>query len=452
MNYFLSFAFNFNLHLYIKVNAATAKVFLAAGVYVISVYAAYDETGSDGAAAGTTFRDSLTFIQEDVCDVHSWRVLDPDALKSCGGNEVRPEDQPGGAGWGGALVKRTPVEEEDEGAGAGYEEDESAFDASKIDGESLKKGAANKEGGGDAELTGLNVADSFEGAFISLKMSLDPSMLKSKAAANTTAPSTSASPLSPMPPPPEGTPPEPLGPPPSLKDANKKDMAKSLAKNLLKGDNYLVVNARIILLQFMVEIDVRVVSGPAEKGGGMHAKFVFEWTSGVQQLAFLNATMDMTPFDFSKDGAKKLLQNVKGPMDVVNKIFFYIGIEIKPRIINVVLEFMEPALRILFMIMMTPLVLAITVAQTVLNLAIKAVEAARKAIKDAEKFLSKLERAMMSKLSGVKRRFYYYESIEKTSKLASQLTTASCTATMTRTSSQGCIQVNGVAHVDSTCN
>ena len=440
-----------------KMNAATAEIFLAPGTYVVSVYAAYDEAGGRGALAHQDFRDSLLFIQESHCDKISWHVLDQDALASCGGNEVRPEDQPGGDSWPGGFVKRSPVKEVSDsahGGGAGDEAvPESAYNASLIDGESLKNGEKKVE---DSELTGLNAFKTFDGAFISMKivLPLDPAGPKDKKAKKDKDGKeikkkrhASASDAPPSP-----------SKPPSASDYSGTEQATAAGKKFLSGDNYIIVNARIIVLYFMVEIDVRIVSGPAEEGGGVHMNFVFEWKVGNQELAFLNATLDMQPFDFSVDAATKLATKVMNAKEDLNKtgtswvktkavldeVYIYIGIEIRPTILNLAVGFFEPVLRIGFILMMTPLVVAVTIAQQVLNLAIKAVEAVRRDVKAAEKALSELERWAMNYINGAKQAYMKYERMESASRMARRLSDANCRQMFKQTSSQGCVIVNGV--------
>ena len=65
---------------------ATAKIELAVGTYVISMYAAYDEAGSFGASCaadqlreksnrGKVFQDTLLFMQLTHCNVFGWQGL-----------------------------------------------------------------------------------------------------------------------------------------------------------------------------------------------------------------------------------------------------------------------------------------------------------------------------------------------------------------------------------------
>ena len=88
------------------------------------------------------------------------------SMKICGGNEVRPDDQPEDGGR--KLMTVTQIEpreelpEEDDCGDVG----EDAFNATKIDGKSLEP--CNKPK--DEELTAKNMAD-FDGAFLSLKIS-----------------------------------------------------------------------------------------------------------------------------------------------------------------------------------------------------------------------------------------------------------------------------------------
>jgi len=107
----------------------------------------------------------------------------------------------------------------------------------------------------------------------------------------------------------------------------------------IAGDNYFVMQGRIVFLCFTMEIDIRIIAGPAADGGGIHAKFTFLWSIGNTELAYICAQIDVVPFDF----APKAI--VEAAADVDESLYIYLGIEIRPNVLNIIMVFIEPALR-----------------------------------------------------------------------------------------------------------
>jgi len=115
----------------------------------------------------------------------------------------------------------------------------------------------------------------------------------------------------------------------------------------IKADNYFVMQARIVFLCFSMEIDIRIIPGPEADGGGIHAKFTFLWAIGNVELTYICAQIDIVPFDFSATALKAMADD---PVAFLLSIYIYLGIEIRPTIINIIMEFIEPALRVVLMV------------------------------------------------------------------------------------------------------
>ena len=96
-----------------------------------------------------------------------------------------------------------------------------------------------------------------------------------------------------------------------------------------------------------MEIDIRIIPGPEEDGGGIHAKFTFLWAIGNVELTYICAQIDIVPFDFSATALKAMADD---PVAFLLSIYIYLGIEIRPTIINIIMEFIEPALRVVLMV------------------------------------------------------------------------------------------------------
>ena len=88
----------------------------------------------------------------------------------------------------------------------------------------------------------------------------------------------------------------------------------------ITGDNYFVFQARFVFLCFSMEIDVRIIPGKPEDGGGIHARFTFLWKIGNQELTYIKAELDIVPFDFSPERMKLL---VTDPGKFIDDIYIY---------------------------------------------------------------------------------------------------------------------------------
>jgi len=64
------------------------------------------------------------------------------------------------------------------------------------------------------------------------------------------------------------------------------------------------------------------------------------------ELTYICAQIDVVPFDFS---AKAMAAMAADPKAWFLSIYIYLGVEIRPSIINVIMEFIEPALKIVLM-------------------------------------------------------------------------------------------------------
>lgn len=303
------------------ITAATITVNLSPGTYTLSLYAAYDRRShdmADGAKIGT--RDSLMWKQETTCKQRSWRTITKSSMNVCGGNEVRPDEQPqeGGA----RLLTERRIEPRH-----GKDEEvipvtEDTYNVSKIDGSSLKS-ADNKPK--DGELTAANMAD-FDGAFLSFKISLASLISGAKDSAKTAGKELAME---------KGK--EIVEKKTGMKIPDIPEMATAylgggkvddLTKRkfndtiTIQGDNYFVMQARIVFLCFSMEIDVRIIPGKPEDGGGIHAKFTFLWKIGNQELTYIKAELDVVPFDFSPERIKLLFTD---PGQFLDDIYIYMA-------------------------------------------------------------------------------------------------------------------------------
>ena len=208
----------------------------------------------------------------------------------------------------------------------------------------------------------------------------------------------------------------------------------------IKGDNYFVMQARIVFLCFSMELDIRIINGPEEDGGGIHATFTFLWSIGNVELTYICAQIDIVPFDFSKEAMQAIADD---PVAFMLSIYIYVGIEIRPTIINIIMEFIEPALRVVLMAILVPLAVLVWIAQKILEYAIKAIELGRKAVKMAEAALDVAERAANRALNRIAGQYLRYQRMEETANIAGKMTTSECRSSFGRNSNNGCITYNG---------
>ena len=208
----------------------------------------------------------------------------------------------------------------------------------------------------------------------------------------------------------------------------------------ISGDNYFVFQARIVFLCFSMEIDVRIIPGPPDDGGGIFARFTFLWKIGNQELTYIKAELDVVPFDFSAESMKKLATD---PVGFILDIYIYMGITIRPTIINVIMEFIEPALRIVLMAVIMPLAVAVFIAQKILDLAIQAIEFLKKAVRAAYAALDAAEVAAGKALNRIAGKYLRYQRMEDTANVARHMSTARCESSIRRNSKTGCLTYNG---------
>ena len=408
------------------INAATITVNLGPGTYTVSLYAAYDARSHDRAKSAEQGKDALLFLQETTCKVRTWRTLSMTAMETCGGNEVRPNDQP----QDGAVDQLMTVREieprvdfeEDEDPNACGAVSEDSFDPTKLDGKSLEPCPRKAEAADSSELSAKNMAD-FDGAFLSFKVTTAGAKDKLKEGAKGAA-----------------------------KGAAKDEAAERTGVPLLgakrefewngeiAGDTYFVMPAKMVFLCFMMEIDIRIIPGPEEDGGGIHAKFTFLWAMGNVELTYINAQVDVVPFDFSAMALKAM---VTDPVGFLLSIYIYLGIEIRATIINIIMEFIEPALRLVMMFVFIPRALAVFVAQKILELAVKIIEGAKKAVNKAQDALSAAEKAAGRALNRIAGQYLHYQRMEETANIAGRMTGSTCRSSFGRNQNNGCITYNG---------
>ena len=124
-------------------------------------------------------------------------------------------------------------------------------------------------------------------------------------------------------------------------------------------------------------------------------------------------------------------------------ISYCMGIEIRPTIINVIMEFIVPALRVVLMAIIMPLALAVFVAQKILDLAIQAIEFLKKAVRAAYAALEAAEIAAGKALNRIAGKYLRYQRMEDTANVARHMSASTCRRSIRRNSGTGCLTYNG---------
>jgi hypothetical protein len=128
-----------------------------------------------------------------------------------------------------------------------------------------------------------------------------------------------------------------------------------------------------MLLGFIVVIDIDVSAGSAEDGGGMRFYFKFEWLmpGSNKQLALIAGNFDLIPLDFAA--------LVTFDLQALADTKLMLGLIIRPTLMNKMIDIIEPSVKLVIKIAMTPITYMIQAALMVLNALIKLLEMALKA-------------------------------------------------------------------------
>lgn len=156
-------------------------------------------------------------------------------------------------------------------------------------------------------------------------------------------------------------------------------------------DNYFIFQGKFILLMFRLDIDISVIPGSKEAGGGIYMWFYFLWGVGNLKLAELEGHLDVVPLDFEK--------LISGDFSALTEIEISLGVSIKPHIFNHAMVIVDYVLKVLLSIIFLPIVLAIVIAQELLDLLIPPLEAAQSAVQAAQQSLNQFERSVSRELN-----------------------------------------------------
>ena len=199
------------------------------------------------------------------------------------------------------------------------------------------------------------------------------------------------------------------------------------------NSTYLVTQGRFTFLTFFMEIDVSMKAGPPEKGGGIFMYFLFVWQLGSKVLGEIEGHLDLVPFDFSTVNARKAMSDVSLSM----------GITIKPFIFNEVMVIIEPVLKLVISIALGLAVLAVEIAQRVLDIAARLLEAGRKVVRQALRSLDYLEKVATRELNWYDAKEEKNRKAEAAYYVSDELDVSDCKKRYKKVYGTGCVVVDG---------
>lgn len=151
-------------------------------------------------------------------------------------------------------------------------------------------------------------------------------------------------------------------------------------------DNYFLLQGRIMFLGLSVEIDMSVIPGKREEGGGVMIAFKIEWKLGPIPLCEIGGNIDFTPLDIealtSPSEMKATLLDVE----------LALGIYIEPHIINYALAVIDKIIATALSLIVIPLILAIMILQLALDAMIWVLDMAEKALDAIRGFIDSVRR------------------------------------------------------------
>ena len=206
---------------------------------------------------------------------------------------------------------------------------------------------------------------------------------------------------------PKVTSPSPVGNVKKVHDPQKDGLYFSMkvSTDLKAKDNHFMLQGRITILFFMLEIDITIKMGSAADGGGMFIGFEFIWKVGRILLGEIKGYMDLIPLDFAsiKEGGFSALLDIK----------FAMGLSIKPHILNYAMEIVEVIVKAIIRMILIPFLYIVQGLQIALEYAIIAVQAQRKIVRAARRFLDRIEAAANRRLSGLEAKEKVYSKAEE---------------------------------------
>ena len=107
------------------------------------------------------------------------------------------------------------------------------------------------------------------------------------------------------------------------------------------------------------------------------------------------------------------------------------------------MQFIEPVLRLYLMAYIMPLAVAVFVVQKILEVCVIAIEFIKKAVKAAQRALSRAEIKASKALNRIAGKYLRYQRMEDTANVARTMTLSKCESSVRRNSKTGCLTLDG---------
>ena len=170
-------------------------------------------------------------------------------------------------------------------------------------------------------------------------------------------------------------------------------------------ENYIIIQARICIIGFSVEIDLSVIPGKMEDGGGIYFSFLFKWELGGIPLMEIGGFLDLIPLDIEGLLGISIFETI---LDMQ----LMVGIYIKPHIINYILMVIEFVIKAALSVLMLPLLLAIVIIQYVCIALQFILEKCIQGVRDMQRFVMLVARRVNAKLKKMEDREKYLQKLE----------------------------------------
>jgi len=159
-------------------------------------------------------------------------------------------------------------------------------------------------------------------------------------------------------------------------------LSLKLSANLL--ESYFIFQGVFTFLGCSISIDISIMPGSAEQGGGINMAFVFTWRAGPVLIGIISGYMSVVPLDLEALGS--------GDFSALLEVEFMIGVSIQPNFLNLIIMVVEFGIKIILKVVLMILLVIIEVAQIILEVALVVVNAADKAVRWAQRSLNAVQR------------------------------------------------------------
>jgi hypothetical protein len=170
-------------------------------------------------------------------------------------------------------------------------------------------------------------------------------------------------------------------------------------------DNYIIIQGRIVFIGVSLEIDMSIIPGKMEEGGGIYFSFLCKWTISGVPLVEIGGFLDLIPLDIDDLLGMSIF-------DTLLDMRLMVGIYIKPHILNYVLMLVELIMKLALALIMLPLLILIVIVQYVLIALLFILEKCIGALRDMQRFVQLTAKRINKRLNKMMEREEYFQKLE----------------------------------------